>query len=55
MNWDEHGQALESAAAALKQNRFGKAVRDYSRSIDLLMNDLKKSRAAANGVSVIGN
>lgn len=48
VRWDEHQQAVETAAAAMEQGRYGRAVRDYARTIDLLMNDLPKRRAAAS-------
>lgn len=51
VSWDEHQQAVEAAAGAMEQGRFGRAVRDYARTIDLLMSDLPKRRAAAGTVA----
>jgi len=45
--WEVHQQALSSAAEAVRQKRFARAVRDFARAIDILMNDLPKRRAAA--------
>jgi protein phosphatase len=47
VEWETHQQALTSAAEAVQQKRFARAVRDYARAIDLLMSDLPKRRAAA--------
>jgi protein phosphatase len=47
VEWEDHQEALASAAEAVQQKRFARAVRDYARAIDILMNDLPKRRAAA--------
>jgi protein phosphatase len=47
VEWEDHQQALASAAEAVQQKRFARAVRDFARAIDILMSDLPKRRAAA--------
>ena len=54
VQWQEHQQAVDTAVAAMEQGRFGRAVRDYARTIDLLMSDLPKRRAAASAVANSG-
>jgi len=55
VHWEEHQQAVDTAVAAMEQGRFGRAVRDYARTIDLLMSDLPKRRAAASAVANSGS
>ena len=55
VSWQEHRQAVSSAVTAMEQGRFGRAVRDYARTIDLLMSDLPKRRAAASAVANSGS
>lgn len=55
VSWNDHQEAIEMAVAALEQGRFGRAVRDYARSIDLLMGDIPKRRAAASNPGVNGS
>jgi hypothetical protein len=47
VDWEAHQQALVSAMEAAQQKRFARGVRDYARALDVLMNDLRKNRAAA--------
>jgi protein phosphatase len=47
VEWEAHQQALSSAAEAVQQKRYARAVRDFARALDVLMSDLPKRRAAA--------
>jgi protein phosphatase len=47
VEWEAHQQALSSAAEAVQQRRYARAVRDFARALDVLMSDLPKRRAAA--------
>lgn len=52
VDWDAHRKAIASATSSQEQRRFARGVRDASRAIDLLMNDLPRRRAmAANAVA----
>lgn len=51
VQWQEHQEAVDTAVAAMEQGRYGRAVREYARTIDLLLGDPPKRRAPAAAVN----
>ena len=39
VDWNQHRSAVEAAAVAVKEKRFAKAVREYSRALDALIGE----------------
>lgn len=52
VDWDAHRESIEAAAAAARQKRFAKCMRDIARALDLLMQKLPRRKSAApNGAA----
>ena len=52
VDWSQHQSAIAAATSAVKEKRYGRAVRDYARAVDVLIDEgLLTHRKTADAVS----